>query len=177
MNYFDMLIESDTVKLVPFNTCYAEDIFNNFTPKITKYMFPVPAKNIGETIAFINHGIDASIKGTDIYLIILDKETNEFIGCVGLHNITKRCPELGIWTKLSSHGHHYGRNACTILAKYGIQNYSFDGIIYPVDFQNIPSRLIPESMGGIIVKTSKLVKSSNDTLFLVEYFIDANKLR
>jgi len=36
-------------------------------------------------------------------MVITNKNEDEFIGCIGLHNINTLTPELGIWTKKLSH--------------------------------------------------------------------------
>jgi hypothetical protein len=47
-------IETDRLILDTITLAYAQDIFTEFDEEITKYMFPIPAKEISETENRIN---------------------------------------------------------------------------------------------------------------------------
>ena len=85
-------------------------------------------------------------------MTILDKQTKEFFGNVGLHRIQERVPELGIRIKQWAFGKKIWREAVAALEARAQQHLDFDYIRYPVDRDNIWSRKIAESLGGIVDK-------------------------
>ncbi|MEI6673298.1 MAG: hypothetical protein WCL02_08585 [bacterium] len=50
----DIIIETDRLLLVPTTQKYLQDIFNEFTDEVTKYMFPSSPKEITETQKWID---------------------------------------------------------------------------------------------------------------------------
>ena len=66
--------------------------------------------------------------------------------------------EPGIWLKKDAHGKRYGREAIRIVSNRAVDNLDFDYLVYPVDRDNIPSRKIPESMGGLVFEEKKVKK-------------------
>lgn len=59
----------------------------------------------------------------------------------------------------------------TAFYDWACENISFDYIKYPVDKRNIPSRKIPESLGGVIAREYKSINQSGFDLDEVEYYI------
>ena len=57
-NIANITIETERLLLVPITLHYAEEIFKEFTPEITTYMFPTSAENISETESFIQSSIE-----------------------------------------------------------------------------------------------------------------------
>ncbi len=167
-----LTIEGDRIRLVTISHRFERDIFQEFTKEITTYMIPSPAKNIEETHKFIvasRRGIKA---GYNLQFVILSKETEEFLGNCGLHGENRaRTPELGIWLKKNAHGKGYGREAVHTLVKWSKNNIDLDYFIYPVDIRNIPSRKIPESLGGQIIKQSPIKTPTGKILDSVVYQI------
>jgi RimJ/RimL family protein N-acetyltransferase len=175
VNFFDIKIETDRLLLVPIELSHAEDNFKYLTTEVTKYMGPKPAEDISETIAWIKSARERMEQGGNVQLVILKKDTGEFIGCAGLHDVDGKTPELGVWTKLTSHGNHFGREAITALYNWACENIGFDYVSYPVDKRNIASRKIPESLGGVIAREFKSINQSGFELTEVEYRIYKNK--
>lgn len=141
-------IATERLILKPVSMDWKNDIFREFTPEITVYMFPSPAKHISETENFIQISRKNMEEGIEIVLNVFLRETNEFLGCAGLHQINTKHPELGVWIKKSAHGNKYGREAMHALKKWADQHLHYEYIVYPVDCDNIASRKIPESLGG-----------------------------
>jgi RimJ/RimL family protein N-acetyltransferase len=75
-------IETERLFLIPIKTEHDEDIFREFDIEVTKYMTPVPPKKIEDTQAFIEYSIQKNKNQQDIQLVIVDKQTQEFIGCI-----------------------------------------------------------------------------------------------
>lgn len=91
------------------------------------------------------------ILGNNLQLVIL-KPSGEFLGCCGLHGqANPKIPEFGIWLKKDAHGFGYGKEAIHGLYSWATQNLQAEYYIYPVDRNNIASRKIPESLGGVII--------------------------
>lgn len=167
-----LIITYKGIKLIPISLEFAEDIFENLTADITTYTGPKPADDISETIAFINSSVKKLETGKDYTAVIIDTETGEFFGCCGLHNIDTLTPELGVWVKKSAHGRKIGRKAIEALVNWARENIKYDYLIYPVDRRNIPSRKIPESLGGVIKDERKEINASGFELEILEYRID-----
>ena len=104
-------METERLLLVPISLDFDKKIFKEFTSEITIYMFPKPAEKIEETQEFINSALGKIQKGEELQMVVLKKDTREFLGCAGLHHIDTPTPELGIWIKKSAHGNGYGREA------------------------------------------------------------------
>jgi RimJ/RimL family protein N-acetyltransferase/GNAT superfamily N-acetyltransferase len=150
---------------------YKENIFKEFTPEIVLYMTPKPAETIQDTIDFINSSIKKNYEGKNFQIVIVDKDTNEFLGCGSLNHIDTKTPELGIWIKKSAHGHGYGMETMQALKGWADNNLDYQYIIYPVAEENIASRRIPESMGGKVEKEIDEKNGLGQEMHFVEYHI------
>lgn len=143
-------IETERLLLVPITMQYAEDIFREFTPEITRYMTPKSAENISETQSFIKSSMQKIIDNKTYQAVILDKHTQEFLWCVWLHIREISTPELGIWVKKSAFGKKIWREAVIWVADRAQKNLDFEYLLYPVDKDNISSRKIAESLWGML---------------------------
>jgi RimJ/RimL family protein N-acetyltransferase len=175
MNLLDVIIETKRLVLKPISYEYTDEIFREFTYEITKYMNPKPAKNIEETKNFIKKSLEELTEGTNLQLVIIKKDNNEFIGCIGLHNIKTIDPELGIWTKKSSHNNGYGLESMSGLIEWTHKNIKFNYLKYPVDKRNKASRRLPEKNKGIIMKEYKNIGVGGNELDEYEYWIYPKK--
>lgn len=145
-------IETQRILLVPTTEKYVQDIFENFDEETTKYMFPKTPEKIDETLDWIHHVLEKRKNQEELQMTILAKETKEFLGNVGLHNIKTPTPELGIRIKKSAYGKKIGREAVGVLIDRANNNLNYEYLVYPVDKDNIPSRKIAESFGGVFEK-------------------------
>ena len=175
MDLINVEITTDRLLLAALSFKYKENIFSEFTEEITIYMYPRPAKNISETEAFIKGAIEGLRNNIDLGLVILKKESQEFLGCAGLHEINRKDPELGIWLKKKAHGNKYGLEVITAIKSWADEKLDYEYLRYPVDKANIASRKIPEALGGEIVREFNKINMSGNTLHIVEYKI--NKTR
>lgn len=172
MDFYKAAIESEHLFQLPITERDAEDIFTHFTSEITTYMLPKAPIVIEETREFIRESRQGIAKGTNLQLVIRMKETREFIGCSGLHDIGSAHPELGIWIKKAAHGHHYGREAVTALIAWAKSQLPYRYLLYPVDRRNTPSRAIAETNGGYTIEEKKVLTLSGNVLDEVVYRID-----
>lgn len=152
MNTSNIIIETKNLFLRGITLDYANDIFREFTPEITVYMFPKPPKKIEDTIAFIETSIKENRAGDNLQIVVINKKSKDFLGCGGLHHVNTKTPELGIWIKKSAHGHGYGKETMIALKEWADKNLDYEYILYPVVDKNYPSRRIPECLGGKIAR-------------------------
>lgn len=171
MDLSNVIIETERLRLVPISPQYREESFREFTPEITRFMLPKSPDTIEETDAFIASAELDLKNGKNLTIVVLKKETNEFLGCGGLHHIDTQTPEPGIWIKKSAHGHGYGVEAVTGLKEWADKNLEYEYLKYPVDKINIASRKIAESLGGIVKQEQMTVGMGGQQLDEVEYHI------
>ncbi len=175
-NLNEVTITTNELELVPTSQQYSPDIFREFSEDITTFMMPESPKKIEETQEYVASAIQKIEQGKDLTVVVLNKTTREFLGCAGLHNIDTETPELGIWIKKSAHGHGFGREAVTALKEWADKHLDYKYLRYPVDKRNIPSRKIPESLGGIVEGEEYTATTSKGrVLEEVEYRIYKNQ--
>ena len=167
-------IECNRLLLKSISLAYKKPIFENFTEEITTYMYPRPAKNTGEAASFIKNSLEGMKNEHELILVILKKDSQEFLGCAGIHRINTKHPEFGIWLKKTAHRNGYGLEAITTMKNWCEDNLDCEYFTYPVDEENYPSRRIPEKLGGEIVKTYQKRNLSGRILNLVEYRISVS---
>jgi len=171
MNLMTTIIETDRLILRPVTKKDREEIFADFTPRVTRFMYPVSSRDISATDRFIENSMKAMEEGKDLQLVIRDKNNGAFIGCAGLHSLEKRTPELGIWIRESSFGLGLGREAVRGLYEWACKHLHPKAFLYPVDKRNGPSRKIPLSLGGKIISEEVALTPDGRTLELENYLI------
>lgn len=177
MELKEVIISSKRLRQIPITLDYAKRIFSLFSSDITTYMYPQSANDISETIQFINSSIKSMEDGTNLQLVILNSDTDEFLGCSGLHETVSGTPELGIWLKKFAHGYGYGIEAIGAIIEWTNKNIPFEYIKYPVDKRNYASKRIPEFYGGKIKSENKTINSAGFELDIVEYWIMPNSTK
>ena len=171
MDLMSIEIETDRLLLKPISYDYVEDIFKEFTQEITKYMYPKPTETMEETKGILENSLKGLRAGNNLQMVILDKTNNEFIGRIGIDELDTLEPELGIWTKKSSHHNGYGLEAMTGLIEWAHNNIKFNYLKYPVDKRNLASRKIVEKNNGRILKEYKKIGMGGNELDEYEYWI------
>lgn len=171
MNLLKVKILTNRLVLKPIEMEDKSDIFKEFSQEITTFMYPRSADDIAQTELFINQSLVGLRDGYNLQLVICKKDTKEFLGCTGIHNINTKTPELGIWLKKSAHRNGYGFETIVALKRWAEENLDYECLIYPVDKDNYPSRRIPEQLGGRIFKEYDKKNLSGNTLHLLEYRI------
>lgn len=166
-----IIIETERLILKPVQVSDAEAIFHFFTPNVTTYMYPAPAKTIDDTLQFINYSIKMREEQKEIVWVARLKYDDRFVGCMGLHKINTKTPELGIWIQEGLFGKKLGLEGMTEIVKYARTNVVHDYLVYPVDRRNKASRNIPETLGGIYQNHYKKISQSGFELDIIEYFI------
>ncbi len=172
MNYSQTVIEGERIILKLVSIDYVKDIFKAFNQDVTLYMLPKQASDIRETLEFITTSELKALEGTDFTFMILDKHSNEFLGCGGVHHLDRHAPELGIWIKKDAHGHHYGLEA--VKTAYNHFKDQYEQFIYPVDRRNIASKKIALNLGGTLDQKYTQKNASGKLLYLEKYVIKTN---
>lgn len=168
----DVTIKTERLVLMPVSLDYKEIIFKEFDKDITLYMHPAPNENISGVENFVHSSRWGMAEGKELVCAVLKKDTQEFVGIVGLHRVDTSAPELGGWIKKSAHGHKYGREAFQALKKWAEDNVDYEYLHYPVAAANVASRKIPESMGGVVVKEYEKTNMAGVAWPFVDYRID-----
>ena len=164
-------LETERLTLLPVSMEYAPLLLAELTDEITRYLSFFTPQSIDEEVSFINQSREKMRMGTDLALVILDNKSKEFLGIVGVHNLDTRSPEFGIWVKKSAHGKKIGREAVAGVYTWAVNNPEFDYFIYPAHKDNIPSRKIAESLGGVVVSSGKKVFPTGKEFDEVVYHI------
>ena len=166
-NFDDLVIASRRISLTPISERFSEDIYREFTAEITRYMMPPPPQDISETLEFIRSSIEGMQRSEEF--VIVDTE-GQFLGCAGLHaRESSLTPELGIWIKKSAHGSALGREAVHCLRDWASENLIVSHFIYPVEKNNLASRMIAESLGGAVIREQEVLSLSGNLLDEVVY--------
>lgn len=173
MNLNEVVIETKRLKLVPINENHIAKVYQHFTISVSRYMYPQPTGHVEDAENFVRTSMEGLKEGTNLQLVIIDKVTNKFIGCIGLHNIGSTDPELGVWVRNSRQSYGYGLEAIRGLISWARENVEYEYMRYPVDRHNRSSRRIPLSVGGKFVKSyKKLNMTGTKELDIVEYWIN-----
>ncbi|USN58920.1 MAG: GNAT family N-acetyltransferase [Candidatus Peribacteria bacterium] len=175
MKTTNIIIETKNLLLQPITLDYKEEIFKEFTPEITTYMFPKSPDKIEETIEFIETAMKENEEGSNFQVVVLNKATKEYLGNAGIHNINTKTPELGIWIKKSAHGNAYGKEAMIAFKEWADKNLDYKYILYPVVDVNYASKRIPEFLGGKIFREYDEENMSGRNQHLLEYRIYPNQ--
>lgn len=164
-------LKSTRLILKPISLEYTQDVFREFTSEITTFMYPKPADNISETEKVIKDMIQQRENRTDLVLVILKKDTLEFLGICEVGAINTDTPELGIWIKKSDHGNGFGKEAIYALKDWVDKNLEYKYLSYPVEKRNLPSRKIAESLGGRVFREFQKINLSRNLLDELEFRI------
>jgi len=159
MNLSSVSLSSQRLLLQSFTPKDALESFKAQTPTLTRFMGWDPAPSLEAFAPIWQSWFPKMCAGTDGFFVVRVKPTMEFLGMVGLHNISAAEPEMGIWIKESQHGRGYGREAVAAVISFAARNLSKRAVVYPVVEQNGSSRRLAESLGGSIVGTGLLLKA------------------
>jgi RimJ/RimL family protein N-acetyltransferase len=175
-NYSNFKLPTQRLLLKAISFDYLEEIFEEFSGEINNFTY-ISQTNIVDTAKYISDSINQNEEGKGLKLVILDKETQEFLGVCGIHKTDTKTPEFGIWLKKSAHNQRFGKEAITNLFIWAEKNLNFDYLKYEVDKKNIASKKIPESLGGKIIK--EFIKETPDKrkLEIIEYHIFTQRMQ
>ncbi len=164
-----MNFETERLTLNLINIDDAQVVFENFTHEVNVYMQPEVPRQISDTIDYIALSMKQHEEKITSLYVIRTKQDGEFIGIVSLHHLDHEVPEIGIWTKKGSHGHHYGREATGGVMEIAKQ-LGFNKLVYPVDWRNTPSKKIPLFYGGCLIEQDKKLVTDEGRILELEVY-------
>jgi len=144
-------ILSARLALRPFTATDADEVFAAITPTLTRYMGWEPAPS-QEAFAEVWRAWLLTIRdGSDLHFVVRGRDKPRFLGLVGLHRARSAEPELGIWIREDAHRNGYGREAIAAVVDWTGKHLAAESFEYPVAEQNLASRRLAESLGGVEV--------------------------
>ncbi|MFA1822591.1 GNAT family N-acetyltransferase [Virgibacillus oceani] len=105
-------------------------------------------QSLEQTEANVREAHADFLKRTDMRLHIFHYETNEFIGCTGLHAIDWEVPkfEIGYWIDSRQTGKGYITEAVQGVTNFAFQTLEANRVEIRCDAKNNKSRAIPERL-------------------------------
>lgn len=176
MEYLHFAIYTERLLIKAISLEYKAEIFQEFTPEIATYLYAAPPKEISGTEFFINQSLLNMEKGEHLTVVILNKHTQEFLGCSGINNLKTPHPQTGIWLKKSAHNKGYATEVIKALKQWADENLDYEYLRYPVDRANTASRKIPEKLGGKINREYDHKNLAGRILNTIEYIMPKSKL-
>ena len=141
-----------------------------FRDDITRFMSVPTPQSPEESAEFITLARLRMAVPQELQCTIL--ESDRFVGCAGVHELTAPAPELGIWIARESQGAGRGTEAVKAIVHWTIGHRPRTTFLrYPVDRANRPSRRIAERLGGTIEATYRREWHEGHALEIVEYHI------
>lgn len=174
MDLSKVTIETERLRLVPVTTEYAEQIFLEYRDPIIQYMNYGPP----ESLEFLEERMKQQKiemeNGIQLSMVILLKESGEFLGRMALENLDQKNPQMGGWLKKSAHGHGYGREAAAALKHWAEENLQYGHILWPCATENVPSRKLAESLDGKVHREYEKKTARGKVWPFVDYWIPKN---
>ncbi|WP_203333956.1 GNAT family N-acetyltransferase [Planococcus beigongshangi] len=89
------------------------------------------------------------LKRENLRYLIFDKETGEFIGTTGFHDIEWEIPkmEIGYWISTVHSGKGYMMEAVSALTDLALTGFGCRRVEIRCDAENVKSRAVPEKLG------------------------------
>ena len=174
MDLSKVKIETERLRLIPRNIKYAEQIFLEYRDPVIQYMNHGPSESLEILMERIKKTEAEMKEGLLLLMVILLKDTDEFIGCMALEDLDQQNPEMGGWLKKSAHGHGYGREAAAALKQWAEDNLKYDHILWPCATANISSCKLAESLGGKTHREYEKRQAKGTILPFVDYWIPKN---
>lgn len=156
-------IITQRLRLQIFHMDDAQEIYTHITPTLTRFMAWEPPVSYEAFLENKPLWEERFLKGTDYHFVTRDRESGRFVGLVGVHKANSRSPEFGVWMCEDIHGQGFGREAVTAVYRWAKQVLEADYFIYPVAEQNLASRKIAQSLGGVIVSSQQKPKYNSVT--------------
>ena len=114
------------------------------------------------------------VAGTKVEFAIRLKETGEYLGTAGLHEIEAVEPETGIWIKEVCQGHGFGFEALSTVIAFAARDLGKETLTYHVAEKNVASCRLAENLGGEIVGRKVLEKSDGTKFSGLIYRLSAS---
>lgn len=175
MDLSQIKIETQRLLLVSVSQKYAEDIFSEYREPVTQYMNFGPPASLEAQRERLRHCETELKAGELLSVVVLRKDSGEFLGRFSLENLDRSDPEIGGWLKHSAHGHHYGSEAVGAIRTWADKHLNYSHLIWPCVTLNVGSRKLAEVLGGTVQRTYDKKNGSGKVFPYVEYWIPHSK--
>jgi [ribosomal protein S5]-alanine N-acetyltransferase len=164
-------LETSRLLLVPKSTAHANCIFLEYREPVTRYLNHAQPENLSLLLEQIEEQKAAMKTGQALFLSVLSKGSEEFLGCFSLENLGSAHPELGGWLKESAQGNRYAQEAAGKIKQWADSHIAYRHLLWPCAVENIASRKLAESLGGYVLREYDKRISDGEELPYAEYAI------
>jgi len=153
-NLKDFCLESERLILKPISFEYLEEIYKNFTEKITQYLVIdiLPPKHISETAEFIASAISKHTQGSELTFVVTTKDKNEFVGLTSLQNANSKEISFGLWVKEKAQNKGYASEFLKTTKKFAEKNLNPEKFVYRVEKRNLASQKLAKKLKGKLIQ-------------------------
>ena len=134
----NFILQTERLRIVPFDEAYLEDYYREFTEEVTRYQFPDPFADREAARALVGAFCALMREGEMLELLMLSHE-GEFIGSLEVHGLKEEIPELGLWIKASAQGKGYGYEALRAILAWLQRERDIHICAYEADVRNTAS--------------------------------------
>lgn len=170
MNLLNTQIETERLHLVPATVDFVEDSFREYREPVIQYMNWDRPEHLEEVKGRIIIHEQQMKAGKKLALVILSKESGEFLGRMALEDVQTKHPEMGGWLKESAQGYGYGREAAKALKEWAEAHLDYDYLLWPCALENKASCKLAELLGGTIGKRYVKTNARGKTFDFVDYW-------
>ena len=171
MDTSNIRIETDRLILLSSDRSYAQHIFDEYRDPVTLFMNYPPPDNIEVLKQRMLEREKQMQKGEILYLVVLLKDGEEFIGSFALEGLSHSTPEMGGWIKRGAQGKGYGKEVVAAIKKWADDHLDYQHIIWPCAKINKASCKLAEALNGSIVKEYLKMNKTGLVWDYVEYHI------
>lgn len=153
LNLTTVRIETKRYVLVPFSLDGRVDIHELTEEfcKVNKDFFVSPfLPNYEQEIKFLQKVMQDIEEKKVLELFILEKNTNRFIGCVGLNRMEEHRMNIWLWIRTDEHGKWYATEVYVALINWAQENIRYRFLRHALDPRNEASRKLALKFGGIL---------------------------
>jgi ribosomal-protein-alanine N-acetyltransferase len=167
-------IETERLRLVPKSEDFAKQIFLEYRDPVIQYMNYGPPESLEILTERLKNSEAEMKRGEQLFMVVLLKETGEFLGCMALEDLKEKNPEMGGWLKKSAHGHGYGREAAAALKQWAEEHLEYEHILWPCAVENASSCKLAELLGGKVHREYEKTTARGTTWLFKDYWIQKN---
>lgn len=166
-------IASARLTLRAFTQTDIAETFAAITPNVTRYMSWNPPESADAHRAICEGMIADAMAGRQLSLVAREAMTGTFVGVTGLHPANDDLLETGLWLTERAWGRGHGHEIVSAVVAWASRVFQPGGFLYPVVDENMASRRIAESLGGVVISTRDRQKPGDVMRTLVVYRIPA----
>ena len=154
------IVETDRLILREMEFSDENDMFElESDPEVHLYIENNPVKSIETIKEIISHLKKQYQENGTGRWVVIDKQSQEFLGCTGLKYFSEKVNnhhnfyELGYRFKKKHWGKGYATEACKAVIEYGFKNLNIDVIYAITDPKNVNSKNVLHKIGFKFIET------------------------